>query len=371
MTQFINFEAEAELVELDHGKEDDEVSNFSESSFIDDQAVVTDAEFYRQFANVENDIDNVINEARYGALQDIDQFDEISNIHDGSDNEIEIDEYENSEIDLTKFKETLFPRVDEQQQKIENQFCRPVLYALRFDKNGGKNVCTKQDFEKVINKNLMEQIDRPDQFNFNIQIQAFLNMCYEINSILSKFGYFFRVFKLKNKFRHLTTKDKSQQKIVRQLSSCLTEKYSSFTIISIENQKKQRKLFKPIDIIYKPTKNIEIEPVCYFSDDIAKAYSSLHSKGKKGLKRSHQAFQCFYCNKFFIVEARQKGHRENCSGKPGVVYNFNNQCLISYQDNFHNKGDIPFTIYFDFETTAPTDKCLDPEQKKYLSFLML
>ena len=76
-------------------------------------------------------------------------------------------------------------------KKIENQFRRVVLYALRFDKNGEKNVCTKQDFEKVINKDLMEQIDQPDQFNFIIQIQAFLNMCYEINSILSKFGRFF------------------------------------------------------------------------------------------------------------------------------------------------------------------------------------
>ena len=114
------------------------------------------------------------------------------------------------------------------------------------------------------------------------------------------------MFELKNKFRHLTTKDKSKQKIVRQLSSCLIEKFSGFTIISIENQKNQRKLFKPIDTIYKPTKNIAIEPPCYFSDDIAKAYSSLHSKGKKGLARSHKAFQCFYCNKFFIIEARQK-----------------------------------------------------------------
>ena len=52
---------------------------------------------------------------------------------------------------------------------------------------------------------------------------------------------------------------------------------------------------------------------------------------------------------------------KNCSGKPGVVYNFNNQCLISYQDNSHNKGDLPFDIYFDFETTAPTDNCLDPD----------
>ena len=105
----------------------------------EDQAVDADLDFYRRFANVENDIDNVLNEVGNEALQDIDQFDEISNLHDGSDNEIEIGEFENYEIDLTKFKETLFPRVDEQQQqKIENQLCKEVLYALRFDKNGEK-----------------------------------------------------------------------------------------------------------------------------------------------------------------------------------------------------------------------------------------
>ena len=68
MAQFINFEAEAELVELDDGKENDEVSNFSESSFIDDQAVVTDVNFYKQFVNAENDIDDILNEARDEAL---------------------------------------------------------------------------------------------------------------------------------------------------------------------------------------------------------------------------------------------------------------------------------------------------------------
>ena len=37
--------------------------------------------------------------------------------------------------------------------------------------------------------------------------------------------------------------------------------------------------------------------------------------------------------------------------------------MISYQDNFHVKGNVQFVNYFDFETTAPTDNCLDPEQK--------
>ena len=67
-------------------------------------------------------------------------------------------------------------------------------------------------------------------------------MCYEINLILSKFGYFLGVFELKNKFRHLTIKDKTQQKIVRQLSSCLIEKYNGFTIVSIEYKKRKKNI---------------------------------------------------------------------------------------------------------------------------------
>ena len=173
MADFINFEAEAKVVEVEDGKEDDEVSNISEDSFIDDQEVGADVNFYRQFANVENDLDQVLTEAHNEALEDIEQFDEISNLCDGSDSEIQIDEFQSSEIDITKFKETLFPRVDEAQEKVENQFCKAILYALRFDKNGTKDVCSKEDFENVIDKNLIKQIDRPEKFKFIIELQTF------------------------------------------------------------------------------------------------------------------------------------------------------------------------------------------------------
>ena len=132
------FEAEAKVVELDDGKEDDEVINFPESSFIDHQAVENDVDFYRQFTYVKNDINNVLNEAHNEALQDIEQFDEISNLDDGSDNDIEIDQFESCEIDLKKFRVTLFPKVDEEKQKIENQFCKAILYALRYEKKWRK-----------------------------------------------------------------------------------------------------------------------------------------------------------------------------------------------------------------------------------------
>ena len=240
MSEFINFQTEVE--EVEDGKEDDEVSNISEDSFIDHQEVGADLNFYRKFANLENDLDQVLTEARNEALEDIEQFDEISNLSDESDKRNANDEFKSSAINITKFKETFFPRVDEVQEKVENEFCKAILYTLRFDKNGTKDVCSKEDFEKVIDKKLIEQIDWPEKFKFIIVLQTFLNMCYEINTIFSKFGYFPRVFELRNKFCHLTMKDKTKQKIVRQLSSCLIEKHSGFTVILMEYQKNQRKI---------------------------------------------------------------------------------------------------------------------------------
>ena len=55
-------------------------------------------------------------------------------------------------------------------------------------------------------------------------------------------------------------------------------------------------------MIYKPTKNPEISPLCYFTEDISCAYSR---------------YECYYCRKFFLKKDR---HIENCAGVPGVIY---------------------------------------------------
>ena len=112
----------------------------------------------------------------------------------------------------------------------------------------------------------------------------------------------------------------------------------------------------------------------FFSIDLSNAYSSYYSAGeKKGLKRAHRVYQCYYCNKFFINSNKQERHSKNCSGIPGIVYNFNNQNLISYQDNFNAKGDVPFVVYFEFENTSPTFNFGDPEQNKMfvVSYVMI
>ena len=92
MAEFINFEAESEFVDI-NSSEDDETSNdaLSEISFVDDNEINTSVNFYRQFTNVENDLNQVLTETHNEAIEDIKQFDEISNLNDGPDDQMEID----------------------------------------------------------------------------------------------------------------------------------------------------------------------------------------------------------------------------------------------------------------------------------------
>ena len=117
MSDFVNFEAE---IDQDVSKdEDDEVSDIYEieSDFIDDQEVNTDINLYRQFDNAENDIEQILRETYNEAIEDIENFDEISNLYDGSEDEIEIDDFKNFELNIKKFNESLFLRVDIENEK--------------------------------------------------------------------------------------------------------------------------------------------------------------------------------------------------------------------------------------------------------------
>ena len=101
---------------------------------------------------------------------------------------------------LKNLRKLYFQRLKKYIKKNENQLCKVILYAILYGKNNLKEMCSRQDFEKIIDKNLIEQIYRPEKFKFIIELQAFTNMCYEINLILSHFGYFLRVFELKKNF---------------------------------------------------------------------------------------------------------------------------------------------------------------------------
>ena len=325
MADFINFEAE-----IDAGSgfsDDDEIidNNDSDKSFINDDNEINESrDFYIQFVNVENDLEQVLADAQNEAVQDIEQPDEISNLNEEYECEMEVDDFKGSEDCLENFQKTLFPK-NEDNIEGQNQLCHVILLAFKYKINGNKNICSSNELEKIVGKNLFEEINQPEKLKFIIDQQYFFNMCYHITMILAKFGYFLRVYELKKKYRHLFMKKPDQQKIVKQLSSCLIEKYNGFTVIHIEYEKKERKNFQPLDIIYKLTKDLETEPLCYFTTDISLAYSVYYLCASK-MTRATKVQLCHYCNHFFAHNQKKfERHLKNCSGKPGVIYNFTNQ----------------------------------------------
>ena len=70
----------------------------------------------------------------------------------------------------------------------------------------------------------------------------------------------------------------------------------------------------------------------------------------------------FYCNSYYVQKARYQTHIEKRSEIPGVVYNFTNQNLVTFEDKIGSKGDLPLVVYMDFEATAPADNFLTLEQ---------
>ena len=134
------------------------------------------------------------------------------------------------------FNKSLYPN-----ENIENnQLINIIMLAIRFNKVATTNACDFQQFKEIINSNLIDQLYE-EKFKFILDLQKFNNICYEINLILSKHNYFLRIFELKNKYRQLLTKEPKKQNIVRQLSSCLIEKYNGFQVISIEFDRKKTK----------------------------------------------------------------------------------------------------------------------------------
>ena len=70
--------------------------------------------------------------------------------------------------------------------------------------------------------------------------------------------------------------------------------------------------------------------------------------------------------KFLKKKAIFDRHIKTCSGKPGV-YSFEIQNIVTFEDNIKYQGDVPFSLYADFETTAPTSDYLCPENDEMFS----
>ena len=202
MADFINFEAECE----DEHSDQEEFSNCSDIESFTDDTEINDDETYG-FQNVQVDINQVLRESQEQAQIRLQNYDEISNLGEGSeDEESEIDEFDKSSKLITEFNESLLPKVEAEQQNEHNNLIRVILYAIRYEKENKTNICDIEDLEKVSSlEQIIEQFNQK-KFTFSHDLQEFNNISYQINDILSKHNNFLRIFELKNKYRQFMVK---------------------------------------------------------------------------------------------------------------------------------------------------------------------
>ena len=281
---FIDFEATV-ASDQEVGSEDEFSDVDSLNSFTDDN---TEIEYnrtcYCAFENTTKSVDETLAEEFNESMQEIDEMNEISHFRETSADGNEVDDFKDAEKRIEKFEETLYPSGDEKSEN--NSFVYAILLGLRFNVSDKIDVFDEKEIQETIEDQLflklLENRDRFQLEQLELDNRKFKLHCTEINETLADSSNFFRVFELRKQFGHPTLKKTPQkQKLVRQLSSCLTEKFNGFHIISVEYSKKLRKKFRPIDIIHKPVKKRNEKIKCYFSKDISRAFRNTRNKGNK------------------------------------------------------------------------------------------
>ena len=182
---------------------------------------------------------------------------------------------------------------------------------------------------------------------------------------MTKNNFFLKFYERRDKYRYLIKKGASgENKVTRDLSFSAIEKFNGYEIIKRGLRNKEKEDFCPIDIVYELVSNKDDLAICRFTDEIYLAFRSYISKKIKGEEkmRLNTVRQCHYCENYFSkTKEATKKRTKICAAKEGIVYTVENGKIIYFQDNFKYLGDVPFTVYFDFETTTCDIVFSDPK----------
>ena len=120
--------------------------------------------------------------------------------------------------------------------------------------------------------------------------------------------------------------------VLRELSSCIIEKFNKFNIVCVDFDKKLRQPFCPIDKIYKRVKKCDEIINCYFSEKLNVAFQASFSEGT--IIKHCSAWQHYVCSNYYSGKDKFDRHVESCTDCPGYIYNFNMQMSINIRGKF-------------------------------------
>ena len=88
-----------------------------------------------------------------------------------------------------------------------------------------------------------------------------------------------KFYERRDEYRYLIKKEASgENKITRDLSSSVIEKFNGYKIIKRGLRNKEKEDFCPIDIVYDPVSNKHVLVISYFTENIHLVFRSYISK---------------------------------------------------------------------------------------------
>ena len=199
--EFVDFEAPVasnNKVSSDNevGSEDEVSDINSLKSFIDDNMEIEEVRtYYWNFENVTKLVDETLVEEFYESIREIENFDEVSNFCDSSEEEGQTDEFKDVEKSIEKFEETLHSNGEE---KAISPIVYAISFVLRFDVSDKIDACIESELQETIGSgSFWKLFDNKDKFMLELDNPKFHLQCMEINDILADCSFFLRVYALK------------------------------------------------------------------------------------------------------------------------------------------------------------------------------
>ena len=268
----------------------------SDEEYIDDSVIEESVTDHYGFTNVSRNYTQAVEDS----FSDFDYDQEPNNYcNENEIHDLEVDNFIDYKSKIEKFTKTL---LNPQGLKNKDSFFYSILFAVRYQLTGKFSCVDDDDVDEQIKVDIGAEIfdeiyTLKNMMRLDLDNLNFENQSLKINQILNKNNLFLRVFELKEKFHCLIKQDSEKKNLIRDLSTCIIEKFNGFNIVRIEFDRKLRQKMSLIDIIYKPVKKGDEIIECFFSLQINLAYRTSFSENQK-LKHS-TAFPCCFCSNYY------------------------------------------------------------------------
>ena len=225
-----------------------------------------------------------------------------------------------------------------------------------YHRSSGEKI-SKEKIIEILGENFFNDLKEiEEEIELDRTIFAYFDRCFKLNKVLAKCNYFLKFFERRDTYRFLIKKKvQGKNEVTRNLSSSVLEKFNGYEMIRNDLSREGNAELTPINVVYEPIYDENVPVPCYFTNEIHLAYRSYVGQFDKGNKKIiyRTVRQCYCWQNFFAKNEEQMNkHVSICGAREGIIYAFENGQILNYQDNFKYLGDLPFMVYFDFETTT-------------------